>query len=389
MFFSHPALLLAALGSGATQFITYGAGQFHHAVPDAREGHDARRSRHLLRAGRRRSAMSGGIFVSGRVIDRFTRRRSRPMRSCRPSRWRSRSRSTSPSSGRRLAAGAAVPDRADVPQLFLSVLVGHAGAGGGAARPARDVRRAAAAGDELHRPRSSDRPMSARRATSSARAIPTLAADRALHADAVLRDRHRALPVAGARAAPRGSKAESNPHDLASSSRRSASRSVHRAVRRSLGDSPRDRRPVVDAPAGAVRGHEPRARSASSRASPMRSRRSAPRAGGRRRRCRAWQGVRDGDGIRAGLHAAASRHVKTSTRATAPMSEDCLTLNIWAPANAQKRAGVRLDPWRRAGRPARASEPLYDGARLRRARHRRRLDQLSARRARLSCASRS
>jgi hypothetical protein len=28
MFFSHPVLMLAALGSGATQFVTYGLGNF-------------------------------------------------------------------------------------------------------------------------------------------------------------------------------------------------------------------------------------------------------------------------------------------------------------------------------------------------------------------------
>ena len=53
MFFSRPTLVLAALGSGATQFITYGARQFHHPVPDAREGHDARPGRDLVRARRR------------------------------------------------------------------------------------------------------------------------------------------------------------------------------------------------------------------------------------------------------------------------------------------------------------------------------------------------
>ncbi len=43
----------SALASGATQFVTYGAGQLHHAVPDAREGHDPPGGRALVRAGGR------------------------------------------------------------------------------------------------------------------------------------------------------------------------------------------------------------------------------------------------------------------------------------------------------------------------------------------------
>ena len=46
--------MLAALGSGATQFITYGLGNFADAVPDAREGHDAGGGGGLVRARRRR-----------------------------------------------------------------------------------------------------------------------------------------------------------------------------------------------------------------------------------------------------------------------------------------------------------------------------------------------
>ena len=41
MFFSHPVLLRVSLATGATQFVTYAIAQLHHAVPDAREGHDA------------------------------------------------------------------------------------------------------------------------------------------------------------------------------------------------------------------------------------------------------------------------------------------------------------------------------------------------------------
>jgi len=40
MFFTHPALVLIALGGGATQFITYGLGNFA-TLFHARKGHDA------------------------------------------------------------------------------------------------------------------------------------------------------------------------------------------------------------------------------------------------------------------------------------------------------------------------------------------------------------
>jgi MFS family permease len=72
MFFSRPPLLLAALGSGATQFITYGLGNFAVLFLMREKGMGLRQiaawySLVVL------IGMSGSMFVSGRLIDRFTR----------------------------------------------------------------------------------------------------------------------------------------------------------------------------------------------------------------------------------------------------------------------------------------------------------------------------
>ena len=73
MFFSRPALVLAALGSGATQFITYGLGNFTTLFLMREKGMTLSEVAvyYALVVG---IGMSVGIFVSGRVIDRFTRR---------------------------------------------------------------------------------------------------------------------------------------------------------------------------------------------------------------------------------------------------------------------------------------------------------------------------
>jgi MFS family permease len=73
MFFSRPALVLAALASGATQLITYGAGNFTTLFLMREKGMTLREvavwyALVLL------FGMGGGIFVSGRVIDRFAKR---------------------------------------------------------------------------------------------------------------------------------------------------------------------------------------------------------------------------------------------------------------------------------------------------------------------------
>jgi predicted MFS family arabinose efflux permease len=72
MFFTRPALLLAALASGATQMITYGAGNFTTLFLMREKGMTLHQVAifYALVVG---VGMSGGIFASGRVIDLFTR----------------------------------------------------------------------------------------------------------------------------------------------------------------------------------------------------------------------------------------------------------------------------------------------------------------------------
>ncbi len=72
MFFATPALRLVALASAATQVITYGAGNFTTLFLMREKGmtlQDVSLWYALVVA----VGMGGGIFVSGRVIDRFTR----------------------------------------------------------------------------------------------------------------------------------------------------------------------------------------------------------------------------------------------------------------------------------------------------------------------------
>ncbi len=73
MFFSTPALLLVALASAATQIITYGAGNFTTLFLMREKGMtlpDVSLWFALVVI----IGMGGGIFVSGRVIDKYTRR---------------------------------------------------------------------------------------------------------------------------------------------------------------------------------------------------------------------------------------------------------------------------------------------------------------------------
>jgi predicted MFS family arabinose efflux permease len=73
MFFSRPTLVLAALGSGATQFVTYGLGNFTTLFLMREKGmalHDVALWYALVVG----IGMSAGIFVSGRVIDRYARK---------------------------------------------------------------------------------------------------------------------------------------------------------------------------------------------------------------------------------------------------------------------------------------------------------------------------
>jgi MFS family permease len=73
MFFTRPTLMLAALGSGATQFVTYGLGNFTTLFLMREKGMALSEVAvwYALVVG---IGMSAGIFVSGRVIDRFRRR---------------------------------------------------------------------------------------------------------------------------------------------------------------------------------------------------------------------------------------------------------------------------------------------------------------------------
>lgn len=73
MYFSRPSLVLAAVASGLTQIITYGSGNFTTLLLMREKGMTLSEvavwSALVVGIG-----MSAGIFVSGRVIDRFTRR---------------------------------------------------------------------------------------------------------------------------------------------------------------------------------------------------------------------------------------------------------------------------------------------------------------------------
>jgi predicted MFS family arabinose efflux permease len=73
MFFSRPALVLVALGSGATQFVTYGAGNFTTLFLMREKGMTLQLIAvyYALVAG---IGMSAGMVISGRVIDRFATR---------------------------------------------------------------------------------------------------------------------------------------------------------------------------------------------------------------------------------------------------------------------------------------------------------------------------
>ncbi|MEJ2818494.1 MULTISPECIES: MFS transporter [unclassified Caulobacter] len=72
MFVCHPALMLAALGGGATQFITYGLGNFATLFLMREKGMTLQEVAlwYALVVG---VGMSVGIFGSGWLIDRFTR----------------------------------------------------------------------------------------------------------------------------------------------------------------------------------------------------------------------------------------------------------------------------------------------------------------------------
>jgi len=73
MFFSSPTLLLVAFASGATQIVTYGGGNFSTLFLMREKGMTLKQVA-LYYALVVAICMGGGIFVSGRVIDRFAHR---------------------------------------------------------------------------------------------------------------------------------------------------------------------------------------------------------------------------------------------------------------------------------------------------------------------------
>jgi MFS family permease len=73
MFFGHRALMLAALGSGATQIITYGSGNFSTLLLIREKGETLQQVA-IYNALVVAIGMGAGILLSGRVIDRFTHR---------------------------------------------------------------------------------------------------------------------------------------------------------------------------------------------------------------------------------------------------------------------------------------------------------------------------
>lgn len=73
MFFSSPTLMLMALGSGATQFVTYGLGNFTALFLGREKGMSLQQIA-VWYALVILIGMGAGMLVSGRVIDRFTRR---------------------------------------------------------------------------------------------------------------------------------------------------------------------------------------------------------------------------------------------------------------------------------------------------------------------------
>lgn len=73
MFFTHPVLMLMALGGGATQFITYGLGNFAVLFMIREKGMTLNEVA-IWYALAVLIGMGAGMIVSGQVIDRFTRR---------------------------------------------------------------------------------------------------------------------------------------------------------------------------------------------------------------------------------------------------------------------------------------------------------------------------
>jgi len=120
--------------------------------------------------------------------------------------------------------------------------------------------------------------------------------------------------------------------------------------------------PVVDAPAGAVRGTA-EGNLHVFRGIPF----AQPPVGALRWRAPVplarWKGVRAATEFGAACHQPPPRLSNIYVGKPMPMSEDCLTLNIWAPANANK-APVFVWIYGGALQSGASRDPIYDGKRL-------------------------
>ena len=367
MFFSRPALVLAALGSGATQVITYGAGNFTTLFLMREKGMTLGEVAiyYALVLG---IGMGAGIFVSGRVIDRFTRR------------WK-QAYALVPAASLTLAVpffigfvwAPAWPLALlfligpTFPELLLSVVLGYTGAGGSAPRSARDVGCVAAAGDEPDRHgtgpcvRRRDERLFPRKPSAS------FAANRAVCTSAILWTGHSAFPRTGARTAPRGpNHRRHNPMiplrylialgALAASLALSSNLSADPVAAMSKSD------PIVNAPAGSLQGQNEGALNVF-KGIPY----AVPPVGSLRWRPPSplppWTGVRKATSFGPACIQPRSKIASVYTNDVGPMSEDCLTLNIWAPANA-RNAPVFVWIYGGALWGGMAHDALYDGTRM-------------------------
>ena len=381
MFFTHPVLMLASLGSGATQMVTYGMGNFAVLFLMREKGMTLNQVSlwYALVAG---IGMSAGILVSGRVIDRFAVK-SRVGYGKVPAAtlalalpfylgfvWAP----TWPlalvlllgpmflnyfylSSAVALVQEEVRPDQRVLSGALLLLVMNFIGLGMGT-----DVRRC---GERL----------------ADTGASATFAATGALCADAVLFDRHRLVPVAGETAATRG-----RGKDRMMAKWLMAGVAMAAAIVGTPATARDASGPVVTAPAGTVQGRTDGTIRVF-RGIPY----AAPPVGPLR-----WQPPQPAARW-TGTHAAAdfgpacvqpdSMNPSVYGAPAPPMSEDCLTLNVWTPANA---ANAPVMVWIHGGalvggssrEPAAVRRPQ-----ARRARDHRRVDQLSTRGARLSGAS--
>ncbi len=331
MFFTNPVLLLAALGSGATQFVTYGLGNFVSLFLMREKGMtlDEVAVWYALVVA---IGMGGGILVSGPLIDRFIRR-SRAFYALLPAAsltlavpfylgfvW---------SPGWQLALvfllgpmllnyfylSAAValvqeevrPDQRVMSGALLLLIMNFIGLGLGPTY-------VGAASDYFH-----------------AQPPRTFAAVRPVHADPGLWRRHPHLPRPRARAPPR----------VRIPSRSRSVTPVRLLIAAALATlatpSVAAPEPIVAAPAGTVRGTR-EGDIAVFKGIPF----AAPPVGALRWKppvaAPRWAGVRDATAFGP---ACVQPDVKTpnlySWDAPLPQSEDCLSLNVWAPADARAR----------------------------------------------------